>query len=88
MSVRERLLANFLRAEPPKNPNGNVLQCASGLVVKAEAYRPGQSVGPVVLRDVLVDLATAHGARLEFVHGEAESRLLSEFGGLAALSRC
>jgi hypothetical protein len=41
----------------------------------------------VALRDVIVDLAIAHGARLEFVHGEAESRLFREFGGLAALSR-
>ena len=54
---------------------------------EAEAYCPGRSVQPTALRDVIVDLATAHGARLEFVHGAAESRLLREFGGLAALSR-
>jgi hypothetical protein len=75
----------------PWNVKGEVLRCSGGLVVEnqqaAEAFCPGQSVQPVALRDVLVDLATAHGARLEFVHGEAESRLLREFGGLAALSR-
>jgi Bacterial archaeo-eukaryotic release factor family 10 len=75
----------------PWNVKGDVLRCSGGLVVEnqqaAEAFCPGQSVQPVALRDVLVDLATAHGARLEFVHGEAESRLLREFGGLAGLSR-
>ena len=54
---------------------------------EGEAYCPGQRVEPVALRDLIVDLATAHGARLEFVRGEAESRLLREFRGLTALSR-
>jgi hypothetical protein len=89
--LKELQMGRFHLLVAPWNPNGNVLQCAKGLVVtdqrEAEAYCPGQSVRPVALRDVLVDLATAHGARLEFVHGEAESRLLREFGGLAALSR-
>jgi release factor family 10 len=75
----------------PWNLKGNVLRCAGGLVVEdqraAEAFCPGQSVQPVALRDVLVDLANSHGARLEFVHGAAESRLLREFSGLAGLSR-
>ncbi len=75
----------------PWKVKGDVLRCARGLVVEdqraAEAYCPGQATQQVALRDVLPDLAAAHGARLEFVHGEAESRLLSEFGGLAGLSR-
>jgi hypothetical protein len=70
---------------------GDVLRCARGLVVEdersAEAYCPGQATQQIPLSDVLPDLAAAHGARLEFVHGEAESRLLTEFGGLAGLSR-
>jgi Bacterial archaeo-eukaryotic release factor family 10 len=75
----------------PWKLQGDVLRCARGLVVEdqraAEAYCPGQATQQVALRDVLPDLAVAHGARLEFVHGESESRLLSEFGGLAGLSR-
>jgi peptide subunit release factor 1 (eRF1) len=75
----------------PWNLEGKVLRCAGSLVVEdqraAETYCPGQSVQEVALRDSLPDLAVAHGARLEFVHGEAEARLLREFGGLAGLSR-
>ena len=75
----------------PWKVKGDVLRCARGLVVEdqraAEAYCPGQATQQAALRDVLPDLAAAHGARLEFVHGEAESRLLTEFGGLAGLSR-
>ena len=89
--LQELQMGRFHVLVAPWNLSGSVLRCAQGLVVTdqkaAEAYCPGQSVQPVALRDVLVDLATAHGARLEFVHGEAESRLLREFGGLAALSR-
>jgi len=75
----------------PWKVKGDVLRCARGLVVEdqraAEAYCPGQATQQAALSDVLPDLAAAHGARLEFVHGEAESRLLTEFGGLAGLSR-
>jgi peptide subunit release factor 1 (eRF1) len=39
------------------------------------------------LRQVLPDLAAAHGVRLEFMQGESERRLLTEFGGLAGLAR-
>jgi hypothetical protein len=89
--LKELQMGRFYLLVAPWNPSGNVLQCAGGLVVtnqqEAEAYCPGQSVQQLALRDVIVDLATAHGSRLEFVHGEAESRLLREFGGLAALSR-
>ena len=89
--LKELQMGRFHILVAPWNPQGNVLQYARGLVVtsqqEAEAYCPGRSVQPVALRDVIVDLATAHGARLEFVYGAAESRLLREFGGLAALSR-
>jgi hypothetical protein len=89
--LKELQMGRFYLLVAPWNPNASVLRCAGGLVVtnqqEAEAYCPGQRAQPVALRDVIVDLATAHGARLEFVHGEAESRLLREFGGLAALSR-
>ena len=89
--LKELQMGRFHLLVAPWNLNGDVLHCARGLVVtdqrEAEAYCPGQSAQRVALRDVLVDLAAAHGARIEFVHGEAESRLLREFGGLAALSR-
>lgn len=75
----------------PWSLNARVLRCAGGLVVEdqraAEAFCPGQVAQEVALRDVLADLATAHGARLEFVKGQAEARLLGEFGGLAGLPR-
>jgi peptide subunit release factor 1 (eRF1) len=68
-----------------------VWRCASGLVVLDQqaiaAFCPGQEVKKVELRDVLPDLAAAHGARLQFVEREAEGRLLREFGCLAGLSR-
>jgi peptide subunit release factor 1 (eRF1) len=75
----------------PWNLNAKVLRCARGLVVEdqqaAEAFCPGQIAQEVALRDVIVDLATAHGARLEFMQGQAEARLLKEFGGLAGFPR-
>jgi hypothetical protein len=42
---------------------------------------------PVLLKEVALELAEAHGVTLEFMRGEAEARLLSEFGGLAGLKR-
>jgi hypothetical protein len=75
----------------PWNLNAKVLRCAGGLVVEdqqaAEAFCRGQIAQEVALHDVIVDLATAHGARLEFMQGQAEARLLKEFGGLAGLPR-
>jgi peptide subunit release factor 1 (eRF1) len=68
-----------------------VWRCANGLVVQdqqaIEAFCPGQEAKQVGLRDVLPDLATTHGARLQFVAREAEAALIREFGGLAGLSR-
>ncbi|MCG5053058.1 MAG: hypothetical protein KA712_08880 [Myxococcales bacterium] len=39
------------------------------------------------LADLLPDLARAGGARLEFMHEEAQRRLIEEFGGMAGLRR-
>jgi peptide subunit release factor 1 (eRF1) len=68
-----------------------VWRCASGPVAAdtetVQAFCPGQEVKQVQLQDLLPDLAAAHGARLEFVQGEAEAMLLQEFGGLAGLAR-
>jgi hypothetical protein len=68
-----------------------VWRCASGLVAwdraAIDAFCPGQQTKQSELRDVLPELAVAHGARLELVRGKAEAQLLGEFGGLAGLPR-
>jgi hypothetical protein len=76
----------------PWNPGAKVLRASGGLVVEdpreLEAYCLEEPTAQEVnLRDVLPDLAEAHGARPEFVQGKAEARLHQEFGGLAGLSR-
>jgi len=39
------------------------------------------------LKDLVAELAETYGARVEFVRGEAEDRLIKEFGGMAGLVR-
>lgn len=51
------------------------------------AQRMGEHIEKIDLADKLPDLAAAGGARLEFVHGEAQTRLIEEFGGMAGLRR-
>lgn len=41
----------------------------------------------LLLKDVVFDLAKAHAVELKFLRGDAERRLLDEFGGLAGLPR-
>lgn len=53
----------------------------------ARAYCPDRQAEPIQLKAVLPELALAHGARLEFVRGHAEQRLLQEFGGMAGFPR-
>jgi hypothetical protein len=48
---------------------------------------PGDTPTEVPLRDVIVDVAAGFGARLEFMRGDAETRLIRDFGGLAGLKR-
>lgn len=68
-----------------------VFRCASGRVglsrEAAEAYCPGEKVEEVSLKEILPALAQAYNVRLELVHGETETRLHEEFGGLAGLVR-
>jgi hypothetical protein len=52
-----------------------------------EAYCPGEKVEEVSLKEILPALAQAYNVRLELVHGETETRLHEEFGGLAGLVR-
>jgi hypothetical protein len=68
-----------------------VWQCKNGLVFhdreQVDAYCPGEDPKQVNLRDVIGDVAETFGARLEFMQGQAEARLLRDFGGLAGLPR-
>ena len=47
----------------------------------------GQQTRVRPLADVLVDLAAARGAHLDFVRGENTDALRDEFGGIAGLTR-
>jgi hypothetical protein len=68
-----------------------VWRCASGLVAwnreAVEAFCSDQQTQQTELREILPDLALAHGARLELMQGKAEAKLLAELGGLAGLPR-
>ena len=75
----------------PWNIEARVWRCPAGWVggtrEVAQALCPDEEPQEVPLRDLIVDLAAGFGARLEFVRGEAETRLLERFGGLAGLPR-
>lgn len=58
-----------------------------GTPERARTFCPAQEPREVALRSVIVDLAENFGTRLEFVRGEAEQRLIEQFGGLAGLLR-
>ncbi len=66
---------------------------ADGLIIlditREESPYSGEETRVRPLKDALVDLAAARGARLEFVRGENENTdvLRDEFGGLAGLTR-
>lgn len=75
----------------PWKLEAKVYRCASGLVLmaseEAQTLCPQDGVKEASLKEVLPELAQAYAAKLEFVHGEAEQRLLQVFGGLAGLTR-
>jgi len=54
---------------------------------EARVLSPGEVVDEVALLEVVPDLVTQTGVTIEFVNGEAEARLVKEFGGLAGLKR-
>jgi len=68
-----------------------VWRCPAGWVGgskdEAQLLCPEEEPLETPLRDVIVDLAAGFGARLEFVRGEAQTRLNEEFGGLAGMLR-
>jgi hypothetical protein len=69
----------------------NIWRCPEGWVGEtAEEARilcPDTEPREVAMRDVIADLATDFGSRLEFVRGHQEQVLLNEMGGLAGLLR-
>jgi peptide subunit release factor 1 (eRF1) len=75
----------------PWRIEAQVWRCPEGWVAStpemAHIFCPESELQEVPLRDVIVQLAADFGARLEFVRGEAEQRLLKQYGGLADLSR-
>ncbi len=75
----------------PWRIEAHVWRCPEGWVAgtpqMARVFCPDSELSEVPLRDIIVELATDYGARLEFVRGEAEQRLLHEYGGLAGLPR-
>ncbi|MCX7783159.1 MAG: VLRF1 family aeRF1-type release factor [Meiothermus sp.] len=74
----------------PWNPQGTVYRAPDGWVggsmEGAVAHGAGR-IEDVELKQVLPELATTYGTRLEFVRGQAEERLHKAFGGLAGLPR-
>ncbi len=58
-------------------------------ITQEESPFSGEPTRVRPLADVLVDLAAARGARLDFLRGENENTdtLRDEFGGLAGLTR-
>lgn len=75
----------------PWNLNTSVWMCEDGYLSSSEekvkAICAGDKINQINLRSVIIDLSVYYGARLEFVRGEAEQKLLKEFGGLAGLLR-
>lgn len=75
----------------PWSLNEKVFGCREGCLstslekVKAECGK--ETIKELELKNIIIDLAVNHGARIEFVRGEAEQKLIKEFGGLAGLLR-
>ncbi len=75
----------------PWRIEAQVWRCPEGWVAStpemARVFCPEGEIQEVPLRDVIVQLAADFGVRLEFVRGEAEQHLLTQYGGLAGLPR-
>ncbi|MDW8353989.1 MAG: VLRF1 family aeRF1-type release factor [Bryobacterales bacterium] len=75
----------------PWKLESRVWRCPEGWLAasreEALAVCPDAEPVEVPLRDHLAELAAEFAARLEFVRGEAETRLIAELGGLAGLVR-
>ncbi len=76
----------------PYEHDQTVYVCSETLYVTSsladlERHCPNQHHELALLQEVLPDLVASHGARLTYVHAEAEAKLLQTFSGLAGLKR-
>ncbi|MEJ5262357.1 MAG: VLRF1 family aeRF1-type release factor [Ignavibacterium sp.] len=75
----------------PWNLNTNIWVCNDGFVSsdeeKIRTICGDDNLRKENLRNMIIDLSMYYGARLEFVRGEAEQKLLKNFNGLAGLLR-
>lgn len=76
----------------PYEHDQTVYVCSETLYVTSsladlERHCPNQHHELALLQEVLPDLVASHGARLTYVHAEAETKLIQTFTGLAGLKR-
>ncbi len=75
----------------PWSLNTDVWVCGDGFVGSSEQKTKevcgSDNVRKEKLRNMIIDLSVHYGARLEFVRGEAEQKLLTEYGSLVGLLR-
>lgn len=75
----------------PWSLNEKVFSCKDGYLSSSEEKVKSicgeEKIEVINLKNIIIDLAFNSGARLEFVRGEAEKKLLNDFGGLAGVLR-
>jgi len=74
----------------PWNLDTVVWMCKDGYLNPSEEKVKlicGESAEKIELKKIIIDLSVNYGALLEFVRGEAEQRVLKEFGGLVGILR-
>jgi hypothetical protein len=74
----------------PWNLDTVVWMCKDGYLNPSEEKVKlicGESAEKIELKKIIIDLSVNYGAQLEFVRGEAEQRVLKEFGGLVGILR-
>jgi hypothetical protein len=74
----------------PWNLDTVVWMCKDGYLNPSEEKVKlicGESAEKIELKKIIIDLSVNYGAQLEFVRGEAEQKVLKEFGGLVGILR-
>lgn len=75
----------------PWSLNIKVFSCKDGYLSSSEEKVKSvcgkENIKVFDFKKIIIDLAINYGARIEFVRGEAEQKLLTDFGGLAGLLR-
>lgn len=75
----------------PWSLNKKVFSCKDGYLSSSEekvkSICGDENIKVFELKKIIIDLAINYGARIEFVRGEAEQKLLKDFDGLAGLLR-